>query len=385
MSNFREWDGRSDGLRVPSRVNRGFDVRSDVLVEADRVGSHALSDYAGEQHRLVESTATFDGQLFGMQKRHEEELEAIRERYRRHESTDTEDLLEAKSREQEGEIVRLQQEFGDLLRSREEELEQVIGKLREEATGKSKQLQEIERDYKSLVRAHQEIERQFKDAVEARKREEDEESAKSEQEYGLQPCQSPKDAIVKFVRDPESIFVMVNLLVEAYVTYRKGDEESGDELITLGVGLLVSVTVGIAGRLLLDMNFARTALLIEVAFFAILTWSTLVWFVIEVVNGGSGFIEILFESALPGFLDQCYAMWRDRNEILLAFGLIFGWAMFCRGVFYGWAALRRRLNTTQRSGRPTESKANDSKFANFLGCNHHEAVDQASHSGGSSL
>lgn len=210
IPDFKEWDGRSDRLRNLRPSDRKVGAMSDVLLEPGTSEGGALSDWMPEQQRLAMNIATFDGQLRSRQKRHEEELEAIRERYRRHELADVENLLVAKIREQEDEIARLQQEFSDLLRSREEELEQVIETLQQEADSKSKQLKEINHDYDSLMSVHREIEEHFKDSFKGRDAKQAEASGNSGKEYVFPQSKSLKETIVRCVKDPVYISLMVH-------------------------------------------------------------------------------------------------------------------------------------------------------------------------------
>ena len=259
-------------------------------------------------------------------------MEAIRERYRRQESADIDTLLAAKSREQESETVRLQQELSVMLRRREEELEQIIGKLREEADWKSKQLEEMNRDYESLVSAHRKIEQQFNNDVASIVNKQAEGLDIFGWEYVLPPCKSPKKAIAKFVRDPFCMSLAALLLREVYLSWREGEYESSDELIRLGLRLLVSTAMGIAALWLLHPHGAKTLPLPGLSVLTIKSWTRPGAFAILVVDVGSSSIEEFFQRELTVFGGELFAfvnrMRRNRAETLIIFTAICVWAAF---------------------------------------------------------
>ena len=246
MSDSGEWDGRSDGLRYPRRKQGKTDTRSDILLRPAESDGDALSDCLAEQPGLFDTATTFDSRLLGMQRRHEEELEAVRKHYRTHQSADIENLLAAKTREREAEIARLQEELSEQVRNREEELEQVIGQLREEADGTNVKLDEARQEYESLQRAHEEMVQKLKRVraeVSGRLGENTKELGDSEHKPTMPLFRNLKKGIDRFAGN----LAILMLIGVAFMIWQKvPDDGSGH---SLGLGLFYgTVVAAIAGQ-----------------------------------------------------------------------------------------------------------------------------------------
>ena len=101
-----------------------------MLIAPDGDDYDAASDTVAQQHRHHdEVTPTVDKQLRGMQRRHEEELDAIRAHYRNLNQSVADTSLLERMREQESEMARLQESYVDMLRDREEKYEAAVAQL----------------------------------------------------------------------------------------------------------------------------------------------------------------------------------------------------------------------------------------------------------------